>query len=129
MSIRIIKEGKQENYKFKAICPVCGCEFEYELVDLKKEYDYSMILTSYPSQYRYIRYVECPCCHERVIHDSGSDVGEYPNKQPIITYTSNQGTNNQDLDCDTCSNKPDPNNLVFGDTPCSFCKKWKPMCE
>ena len=124
--VKIIKEGKKENYKFKAFCKVCGCEFEYELVDLKKEYDYYMVLTSYSVQYRYVRYVECRCCHVRVIHDQGSDVREYPN----VIYTTTNPSNTQNyLDCETCPNRPDPNNPVFGDTPCTFCKKMRPVCE
>ena len=125
MSIRIIKEGKKENYRFRIVCPVCGCDFEYELADLKKEYDYSSVLTTYPAQYRYLRYVECPCCQERIVHDSETGVGEYPNKYPEIIYTSN----NQDLDCETCPNKPDPNkSLTVGDIPCTWCKKNSPYC-
>ena len=72
--IKVIKEGKVENYKFKKTCSVCGCEFEYELRDLYKDYDNSRCLTSYPPQYSYCRYVNCPCCGERVLHDTGYDI-------------------------------------------------------
>lgn len=90
MAIKIIKEGKLENYRFTKTCPICGCEFEYELCDLKKEYDYSVCLTTYPAQYRYIRYVECPCCHERVTHDSGCDFGNCSGGIALTTGMYNQ---------------------------------------
>lgn len=155
MAITIIKEGKLENYKFKTTCPICGCEFEYELCDLRKEYDYSMCLTSYPAQYRYVRYVECPCCHERVTHDSGHDFGK--NNHGLIYTTTNineltlsekeardkmffvdynnpsvvwNGGVNGELDCETCPNKPNFNGeLVVGDTPCNWCPKKQPTCK
>ena len=124
--IKIIKEGKIENYKFKKTCSVCGCEFEYELKDLQKDYDYSMCLATYPPQYSYSRYVNCPCCGERVFHDNG-----YESRSLMQTATPCSITNNRidHLDCDTCLNKPDPNNPVFGDTPCTLCKKMTPSCK
>ena len=120
--IQIIKEGKLENYKFKTTCPVCGCEFEYELCDLHKKYDFGRCLTSYPPQYMYKRYVTCPCCGENIFHDSGSDFGDTP--QIIYTNTSQSLS-----DCDTCPNKPNPDKVVFGDTPCTFCEKMTPKCN
>ena len=30
--------------------------------------------------------------------------------------------------CDTCQFKPDPNKVVVGDTPCTWCKKKQPYC-
>lgn len=49
--IKIIKEGKKE---FKAICPICGCEFSYELEDLQQTPTYKI--------------VKCPCCGQEIIH-------------------------------------------------------------
>ena len=156
MAITSIKEGKKENYRFKTTCPICGCEFEYELCDLLKEYDYSVCLTSYPPQYRYRRYVECPCCREKVIHDSGCDFGknnhglfyttttntteltlseeEQRNKMFYVDYQNPgvvwNGGSNGELDCDKCPNKPNFNGkLVAGDTPCTWCPKNQPYCK
>ncbi len=129
--ITVIKEGSKEKYKFKKTCPVCGCEFDYELCDLHKDYDYSTCLTSYPPQYMYTRYVNCPCCHEKVIHDSGSDSGrdnhEEIIKPPYVTWNVNGELSVKD--CETCPNRPDPNNPVFGDTPCTFCEQRMPKCK
>lgn len=51
--IKIIKEGQ-----LYAICPKCGCEFEYEREDLSTIIGYGCSLS----------YVPCPCCGERIIH-------------------------------------------------------------
>ena len=127
--IKIIKEGKKENYKFKKTCSVCGCEFEYELRDLYKDYDYNQCLTSYPPQYRYTRYINCPCCGEKIVHDSGADQDVTPlTISPIDVKWTAEGTGGG-LDCESCANKPDPNNPVFGDTPCTLCKKMTPSCK
>lgn len=60
--IKIIKEGKIT--RFKKTCPDCGCEFEYETSDLIP--DYSVCLTTFPSQYS--TYVICPCCGKHIRH-------------------------------------------------------------
>lgn len=60
--IKIIKEGKIT--RFKKTCPDCGCEFEYETSDLIT--DYSVCLTTSPSQYS--TYVICPCCGKHIHH-------------------------------------------------------------
>lgn len=60
--IKIIKEGKIT--RFKKTCPDCGCEFEYETSDLIP--DYSVCLTTFPSQYS--TYVICPCCGKHIHH-------------------------------------------------------------
>lgn len=52
--IKIIKEGKKE---FTATCPICGCEFSYELGDLQQTLTYKI--------------VKCPCCGKEVIHKDG----------------------------------------------------------
>lgn len=51
--IKIIKEGKKE---FNAVCPTCGCEFSYELNDLKRGITYSTI--------------KCPCCGDDIVHSN-----------------------------------------------------------
>ena len=34
MAIKVIKHGKEI---FKAVCPICGCEFSYQAEDLKED--------------------------------------------------------------------------------------------
>ena len=155
MAIKVIKEGKEENYIFEKTCPICECTFTHELCDLKKDYDCSMLVSSYPAQYHYIRYVECPCCHERVIHDNGCDnkghgheiiytasnsskeliEEDKKNKQFYVDYDNpgvvwNTGINGE-LDCDKCPNKPNfkDGEIIFGDTPCTWCPKMQPKCN
>lgn len=71
--IKIIKEGKKE---FNAVCPTCGCEFSYELNDLKKGVTYSTI--------------KCPCCGDEIVH---SDVGkEYAQGVFISPENNTNGT-------------------------------------
>ena len=69
--IKVIKEGKLE--RFKKTCSVCGCEFEYDISDLYKEYNHSLAFTTYPVKHQYKRYVNCPCCGTQVYHDTGVD--------------------------------------------------------
>lgn len=126
--IKIIKDGKLE--KFTKTCSDCGCVFEYELVDLKKEYDYSMVLTSYPSQYRYIRYVECPCCGHKIVHDTGCEVVDNTLTYPKVIYTTNTSG---ELSCEDClyyqKIKLNPEKQYeVGDTPCTWCPKMQPKC-
>ena len=116
MAIKIIKQGKMT--KFTKACPDCGCEFEYEQDDIKV--DYSCCLTTYPCQYG--TYVICPCCGKHLHHGYTTPaISSYPN----ITYTT---TTASWPDCDTCQFKPDPNKVVVGDTPCTWCKKKQLYC-
>lgn len=119
MAIRIIKEGKLQ--KFIKTCPDCGCEFEHDESDLQT--DYRLCLTTYPGQYE--TYVVCPCCGKH-IHHGTRFADEKPFNSPNIYYINTQDTT---LDCDKCINKPDPNKPVFGDTPCTWCKKNVPYCS
>ena len=121
MAIKIIKHGKEA---FKAVCPICGCEFSYQAEDLKEDRFHN-------------HYVECPDCKQIVSH-------EYESKNKSITLTKCPPTVDYKLnypylqntawstatwpDCDTCPNKPDPNKIVVGDTPCTWCKKIQPYC-
>ena len=122
MAIKIIKHGKET---FKAICTICGCEFSYQAEDLKEDHFHN-------------HYIECPDCKQIVSH-------EYESKNKSITMTKCSPTVDYKLsykylpntawatttswpDCDTCPNKPDPNKLVVGDTPCTWCKKIQPYC-
>lgn len=45
--IKIIKDGQKD---FIAKCPTCGCEFSYQLIDIK------------------LGSVTCPCCEGYVAH-------------------------------------------------------------
>ncbi len=122
MAIKVIKHGKEA---FKAVCPICGCEFSYQAEDLKEDRFHN-------------HYVECPDCKQIVSH-------EYEPKNKDITLTNCSSTVDYKLsykylpnttwttatswpDCDTCPNKPDPNKIVAGDTPCTWCKKNQPYC-
>ena len=136
MAVKVIKHGET---KFKLICPVCGCEFEYEFEDLIECY-----LPGF-------KQIKCPDCGEWLTHKEGRSVRElnkditwtfpkpgesvpcdkkdkwfyvdYPN--PYTTWTTNGG---MELDCDKCPNKPDPTKIVVGDTPCTWCRKNQPYC-
>ena len=114
MAIKILKHGKKQ--KFTKTCPDCGCEFEYEIEDLKT--DYSICLTSYPG--RYNRYVLCPECGFKIIHDT--IMNEMPRPLDII-YTNNTDP------CEGCINKDGPKdafgNPVAGDSPCQWCPNSK----
>lgn len=125
MAIRIIKEGKKT--KFTKTCSECGCEFEYELEDIKT--DYNVCLTSYPAKYN--TYVVCPCCGKHIHH--GTTLADDWPRTPIgpqVYYTNTPTTLENNLyDCDKCPNKPDPNHPVVGDTPCTRCLKNVPTCS
>ena len=114
--IRIIKPGNK--IKYTITCPDCGCEFEYDIDDVKT--DHSIALTTYPVKFE--RYVNCPCCGKRLHHD-------YTNGEPFITWDSIPcSTTPGWSDCDKCPNKPDPDKIVVGDTPCTWCKKNQFSC-
>jgi hypothetical protein len=121
MAIKIIKHGAKT---FKAVCPVCGCEFEYEYEDLKKEYGF-------------VKFVLCPDCGEMIYHHDfkepkAPDLEPWnPITKPYITWEHpyvGGWDGDQPYDCEKCINKPDPNKIVVGDTPCTWCKKNLPYC-
>lgn len=115
MAIKIIKAGKTT--KFTKTCPDCGCEFEYEQEDVKV--DSSVCLTSYPGKYN--TYVICPCCGKH-LHHGYTTATSYPD----VTYTMNETWSK---DCEKCPNKPDPNKVVAGDSPCDWCIKRQFTCK
>lgn len=114
MAITVIKHGKQT---FKVTCPVCGCEFTYDTDDLKEDLFKN-------------HYIECPDCKEPVSHMEMKKRGLQkdtisPNYPNVIWTTT---TSDSWPDCETCPNKPDPNKIVVGDTPCTWCRKNQPYC-
>jgi len=134
MAIKVIKHGKKP--VMKRTCSVCGCEFEFELEDLQT--DYTITLTSYPSQYR--RYVICPDCGERIYYDTvfapiyprdpwmtpcspNTPIEPWNPNKPYVTWTSTDLTD----PCKDCPNKGGLRdalgNPVAGDSPCDWCKK------
>lgn len=123
--IKVIKHGEKK--KFTATCPDCGCEFEYELEDLKV--DYSRYLATSPGQYR--RNVLCPECNKKIYHDTVSE-GLF-NGDSIISLTGDKTTfiNEHPDACENCPYKDGPKdvfgNPTVGDSPCQWCPhyKWK----
>lgn len=115
MAINIIKHGEK---KFKTICPICGCEFEYEYEDIDKDY-LSKDFT-----------IKCPDCGYYVKHEEfkkfpSNPIWEYH----VIPTTEKLNFNTFNWpDCATCPNKPDPTKTVVGDTPCTWCRKNQPYC-
>ena len=51
MAIKVIKHGEKV---FKKVCPICGCEFEYEYEDLEGYCGFN-------------KHVKCPDCGEIVM--------------------------------------------------------------
>lgn len=93
--IKVIKEGKLE--RFKKTCPICGCEFEYDISDLYKEYNRSIVFTTYPAKYQYKRYVNCPCCGTQVYHDTGVEATDNNYMTPIFGGTGDVDVNTVNL--------------------------------
>lgn len=133
MSIKIIKHGAS---KFKAICPVCGCEFEYDLEDIISE-QYSLL------DQIHIKQVKCPDCGELIAHETKQISQTYPRyptypispvspniapfdpiTKPFVTWDTQTITW---PDCETCPNKPTDKTMI-GDSACSLCIKNKPYC-
>jgi len=129
MAIKVIKHGET---KFRAICPTCGCEFEYEFEDLVNQYDF-------------IKQVKCPDCGQWLNHKDYTVKPYQPYPFPTYpTWTTQPGigpdtfptypnviwcSDNTNLDCEKCPNKPAPDKAgVVGDTPCTWCKKNQPYC-
>lgn len=83
MAIKVIKHGKET---FKAICPICGCEFTYQSEDLKEDCFHN-------------HYVECPDCKNAVWH-------EYEPKQKGLDKNKNVFWGYTDTNCDKLDNPP-----------------------
>lgn len=136
--ITVIKHGKET---FKAVCPICGCEFTYQSEDLKEDCFHN-------------HYVECPDCKQAVSHvyedkkksvdpnvlwdyakEHTPDYDKYPVKlikerEFYVDYQHPTTVWNPWPDCDKCPNRPDPNKPAqVGDTPCTWCIKNRPYCK
>ena len=133
--INVIKHGKET---FKAVCPICGCEFTYQAEDLKEDCFHN-------------HYVECPDCKQAVSYayetkkknigdilwdyakEHLPDSEEYPAKlikerEYYVDYQHPNTIWDSWPDCATCPNRPDPTKTIVGDTPCTRCKKMQPYC-
>ena len=125
--IEIIKPG--EIKKYTMVCPDCGCEFTYEKSDLESEYADKLntdLPSNYFSSYVYIYYIKCPCCGKKLVHSYEAQNATNITPKPIQIYYSDSPP--YKLACDKCPNKPDPNKVVIGDTPCTWCKKNQITC-
>jgi hypothetical protein len=105
MAIKILKEGQKE---FHAFCTWCGCEFTYEISDLK--------LSATDDK------VDCPTCgkvyHHRSMVQDPTIPGGIGQLQiwPTETYKD---------PCDGCAWKEYNrlNDNYIGDTPCTWCTR------
>ena len=123
MAIKIIKHGETH---FKITCPICGCEFEYDKEDTQHV----------PGQKPYVK---CPDCESYIEHkqtkkieitwDKNIDTVDKTkfDKLFYVNYKNSHVLNTWP-DCENCLNKPDPNKIVVGDTPCTWCIKNQPYC-
>ena len=115
MAIKIIKHGEN---KFQAICPICGCVFEYGLEDLTLYQDGR-------------KGVKCPDCNEVIYKEHIKPISNYPlfdnailttrEENGRITFTQSK----QEDPCETCPNKDGPKDAfgypIVGDSPCQWC--------
>ena len=102
MAIKILKEGQKE---FAAHCIWCGCEFTYEISDLR--------LSAAGDK------LECPTCGKAYYHNVRARDPVVLNPQPSIPFTTYNDP------CEGCAWKDFSNqnwNYV-GDTPCTWCTK------
>lgn len=60
--LKIIKHGNKYSKNKIAICPLCGCEFEYDNNDAKIEK--AFYFTLFPLQYK--TYIKCPECNKEI---------------------------------------------------------------
>ena len=124
MAIKVIKHGQT---RYTAICPRCGCEFEYDLDDLDIG-----------------NHVDCPDCGYTYYHPINypnkpywpSTPGwPYPEAIPCTPYIPDDYPNpiikpNVIWNADPCEGclwheeeKKNPHRIIVGDTPCTWCSK------
>ena len=109
--IKIIKAGQKE---FIGFCDRCGCEFTYELDDLKLSCSSDK--------------VNCPTCGKDYYHSTKNKEHEFatkpPYKLPDITWPPNAIEIETINDpCAGCSWRSEllTRDYYVGDTPCDFC--------
>lgn len=71
MAIKILKEGQKE---FAAHCKWCGCEFTYEISDLKLSVTGDKL--------------DCPCCGKTYYHAMQPQEPVVLNPPPSIPFTT-----------------------------------------
>ena len=110
--IKVIKHGEKT---FRVICPMCGCEFEYQLEDLRAG------ITSESEQ------IKCPDCGHWICHKK---FNEEEKKQPGVFWSNPYGyvpcNGSTPVDpCKDCINKDGLKdafgNPIPGDSPCDWC--------
>ena len=112
MAIKVTKPGQKE---FHGFCKWCGCEFTYEISDLK--------LSATSDK------VSCPTCgkdyyHPSMAQDPTIPVGiNYGQLQVIPTDSTNPCTG-----CVWLENLL-KNGTYIGDTPCTWCNKGRFNCS
>ena len=102
MAIKITKPGQKE---FHAFCKWCGCEFTYEISDLK--------LSATSDK------VSCPTCGKDYHHPS---MVQNPTLQTGIGYQWPSDATDPCAGCEWLNNLMN-NGLYVGDTPCTWCNK------
>lgn len=113
MAIKVIREGQKT---FTAFCERCGCEFTYELSDLK---------LSHADR------VACPCCGQDHYHKPLAKTVNEPYSPKDLTWPP------EPIPCTPDMTKTDPcagcawrgnllrDGIYVGDTPCTWCNKNK----
>ena len=112
MAIKVIKHGEKT---FKIICPICGCEFEYEYEDLVDSY--------LPG----LKQIKCPDCGEWLTHKKAEPVKDITWNFPKPGEPIPCNIENPCKDCDF-HKRLESGQPYIGDSPCDWCKKnpWKP---
>lgn len=111
MAIKVVREGQKT---FTAFCERCGCEFTYELSDLKLSH---------------ANRVACPCCGQDYYHKPLAKTVAEPYSLQDISWPP------EPIPCvidktDPCAGCAWRENLLrdgiyVGDTPCTWCNKNK----
>ena len=102
MAIKITKPGQTV---FHGFCDRCGCEFTYELIDLK--------LSAVGNK------VSCPTCGKDYLHPT---MVQNPTLQTGIGYQWPSDATDPCAGCEWLNNLKN-NGLYVGDTPCTWCNK------
>lgn len=116
MAVKIIKAGEKE---FHGFCSQCGCQFTYELTDLKLSASND--------------FVECPTCGKKYYHPSKVHNPTIPGGIEY-RWPSDATQVHNDNPCAICAwNKYTAQNpgtgVYIGDTPCTWCYANKVNCS